>query len=108
MTADPERRSERRRAPRIPCKIEMDMAHTGPLGKGKLEDLSIYGAFLQTNNLPPQTAMVRLTFRVRLDRDITLRARVIWQRRTDGVGVEFVETTPGDVKDISEYLASLD
>ncbi len=108
MAENPERRSERRRAPRIPCKIEMDVAHAGPPSKGKLEDLSIYGAFLQTKNLPPQAAMIRLTFRVRLDRDMMLRARVIWQKREDGVGVEFVDATPANAKDILDYIASLD
>lgn len=108
MTADADRRSERRRAPRIPCKIEFDLAHQGPSLKGKLENLSIYGAFLQTRELPPKTATVRLTFRIKLDRDLSLNARVIWQRRTDGVGVEFIDIADQDSKAILEYLQSLD
>ena len=107
MKADPKDPAERRRAPRIPCKIETDVAHAGASMKGKLLDLTIYGAFVHAPELPHQAGLVRLTFYVRPDREITLQARVAWQVPGEGAGVEFVGTGPDDVREISESLADL-
>ena len=100
--------SERRRARRIPCKIETDVLHDGSSIRGKILDLTIYGAFLSAPELPARVSLIRLTFRVGVDREVTVKGRIVWQRADEGIGVEFMETTPENVKDISEYLASLE
>lgn len=108
MSMTPDNPSDRRRAPRIPCKIEADVSHGVEATKGKLLDLTIYGAFLSTPTLSAHATLVRLTFRVSSDREIAVKGRIAWKRPGEGAGVEFLDMKPENVRGIQEYLANLD
>ncbi len=108
MSMTPDNPSDRRRARRIPCKIETDVSHGVESAKGKLLDLSIYGAFLSSPDLPAHATLVRLTFRVTPVREIVVKGKIVWNRPGEGAGVGFVDMKPENVKEIKEYLETLD
>ena len=108
MSTTPDQPANRRRARRIPCKVEVDVSHGADSFRGRILDLTVYGAFLSSPDFPSQASMVRLTFRVSAEREIIVKGRIAWSRPREGAGIEFVDIKPENKREIQEYLAELE
>jgi hypothetical protein len=112
-----ERRTDMRRQPRIPyqAKIRLRAAGTADSVPGRLQNLSLAGAFVAA----PDAQLFRVGSRVECRLVLggqrrTLAARVAWSRGLSdasvadaaGAGLEFVDLTPEDVQLIERLIAA--
>lgn len=89
---------ERRRYPRIPAQIEVNIVHDDDYIISLSKDISVDGMFIATNNPPPVGTIQTLIFSIGDLREISVKAMVMWTNQNEnvadqGMGVQFIDAT---------------
>ena len=95
---------DKRRFQRWDCAIPCQLESIGQRYRGQISNLSLGGAFITDAELAPlQGLHITITFRVRGEHQLALRARIVRCATPDSFGVEFY----GDSKERIQRLAPI-
>ena len=98
---------EKRRVPRIPCRIRVVLAD-GPLcARGVTADISSLGAYVRMENPWPKGTVVTFTIKAGFDRDIALKSEVVHVREKDGIGIQFLQDQHEAIRELEAFLKEL-
>ena len=89
---------ERRRKPRIPAQIEVNVVHDDDYIISLSKDISADGMFISTSNPPPVGTTQTLTFSIGDLKEVAVKAVVMWIHQKDngrdqGMGVQFIDVS---------------
>ncbi len=89
---------ERRRTPRIPAQVEVNVVHDDDYIISLSRDISVDGMFIATPNPPPVGTTQTLIFSIGDLHDIAVKAMVMWTNRKgngrdQGMGVQFLDAS---------------
>ena len=99
---------ERRRHPRV--RVDLPVAFetkAGELFDGRVNDLSVGGAFIVTENSPPVGSKLDLTIQLPGDKPLKVDGVIRWTK-PDGVGVQFGLMGVRETYAVGELLAGLE
>ena len=99
--------SERRRSPRAPLLREVKIQSDGKTSVGRIVDLSVTGAFLETSEEFNLDDKCQLSFTLPGGVSLTIQSVVCYLHAGLGIGVEFDKLSPEDSDRIKECVASL-
>jgi uncharacterized protein (TIGR02266 family) len=106
--------SDQRRFPRKTIQVQIRVNGSPAFGQLVFDsaDLSLGGAFLQSEVLYDEGEPLELELRLPWTDGIRARARIAWVRRIDpdgaaGMGVQFDDLDPGDRQRLERFLARL-
>src|SRR4051812_48697277 len=99
--------SERRRSPRAPLLREVQIERDGKTSGGRIVDLSITGAFLETYESFNLDDKCQLSFTLPGGVALTVDCIVCYLHTGLGIGVEFTKLSPEDSSHIRDCVASL-
>ena len=89
--------SEQRRHPRVRASIPIDWGLTSQcLKHDRITSFSIGGCFVQTLEAAPPMTLVYLRFFLSAEGERIIRGEVRYHLNEVGLGVEFINLTPGD------------
>ena len=94
---------ERREHERVPVNLEVDYRSDDTFLFAYITDMSAMGIFIQTMTPKPPGTLLNLRFRTKDGKQIDVQGRVIWINQphgpdsiNPGMGVQFVDLTPGE------------
>src|SRR5438045_417750 len=99
--------SERRRSPRAPLLREVKIHGNGKTSDGRIVDLSVTGAFLETSETFNLDDNCQLSFTLPGGISMTVECIVCYLHPDLGIGVEFNKLSPEDSDRIKDCVASL-
>ncbi len=94
---------ERREHERVPVNLEVDYRSDDTFLFAYITDMSAMGIFIQTMTPKPAGTLLNLRFRTHDGQQLDVQGRVIWINQphgadsiNPGMGVQFVDLTPGE------------
>jgi type IV pilus assembly protein PilZ len=94
---------ERREHTRVPVNLEVDYRSDDTFLFAYITDMSAMGIFIQTMTPKPPGTLLNLRFRTQDGKQLDVQGRVIWINQphgadsiNPGMGVQFVDLTPGE------------
>ncbi len=102
------RRGERRESPRVAVKMWLDGIETEEKGWEYFGNISLGGAFVETDTPPDEGKYVNIKLRdIDEDGDLLLRGEVIGIDIGKGIRVKFTETSFDDERRLARYIDEL-
>jgi len=111
-----EPKERRKKEPRAPVEIKVDLSTLGAYYLTKIMNLSTSGAFICHDDIKPIGTIVNISFKLPTDdKIIETEAEVAWSYRQgnkarnsgSGMGVKFTKIDPDDRKKIETYIQDL-
>ena len=96
-----------RRAKRKACALEAHFFTDSLRFPGRVTDISLFGAFVDTLNPLPAQTPVELSLTLSRDNSVNTHGRVVWSQENMGMGIEFTDLAGESRTQIEGLLGGL-
>jgi hypothetical protein len=96
-----------RRAKRKACALDAAFLTDSLRFPGRITDISLYGAFIDTLNPLPAKTPVELSLTLSGGTSVNTRGTVVWSQENMGMGIEFIDMVDESRSQIERIVGGL-